>query len=74
MEEYSLTPDQLIAKDFRVIQSSRRRYHPYGKSEWIAAIKKAYKRYGNVFAGYSKTNTRIYTNKVSGCSVIGTRP
>jgi hypothetical protein len=50
MEEYGLSPDQLIAKDFRRIQSSRRAYQPHGKKEWIAAIKKVSKRDGNVFA------------------------
>ena len=28
MEEYNLSPDELIAKDFRMIQSSRRGYFP----------------------------------------------
>jgi hypothetical protein len=41
MEEYHLTPDELIAKDFRMIQSSWRGYYPRGKSEWIAAEKKS---------------------------------
>jgi hypothetical protein len=50
MQEYGLSPDELIAKDFRRIQSSRRGYQPYGKREWIAAIKKVYERDGNVFA------------------------
>jgi hypothetical protein len=50
MQEYNLSPDGLIAKDFRIIQSSRRGYHPYGKSDWIAAIKKIYRRDGNIFA------------------------
>jgi hypothetical protein len=31
MEEYHLTPDELIAKDFRLIQSSHPGYHPYTK-------------------------------------------
>jgi hypothetical protein len=31
-------PDELIAKDFRLIQSSRRGYYPDGKNEWIAAM------------------------------------
>ena len=44
MEEYRLTPDELIAKDFRVIQSSRRGYFPHGKRNWIAAIKQVYTR------------------------------
>jgi hypothetical protein len=56
MEEYHLTPDELIAKDFRRIQSSRRGYYPNGKSEWIAAMKNVYKRDGKVFAGYLQDN------------------
>ena len=56
MEEYRLSPDKLIAKDFRMIQSSRRDYHPYGKSDWIAAMKNVYKRDGQVFAGYLQDN------------------
>jgi hypothetical protein len=51
MEEYGLSPDELIAKDFRIIQSSRRGYQPYGKREWIAAIKKLHKQGGKLFAG-----------------------
>ena len=52
MEEYHLTPDELIAKAFRMIQSSRHGYYPNGKNEWIAAMKKVYKKDGKVFAGY----------------------
>ena len=52
MEEYHLSPAELIAKAFRVIQSSRRGYYPNGKREWIAAVKKVYKRDGKVFAGH----------------------
>ena len=52
MEEYGLSPDELIAKDFRMIQSSRRGYFPHSKRDWIAAIKKVYERDGNVFARY----------------------
>jgi hypothetical protein len=44
MEEYRLSPDELIAKDFRLIQSSHRGYFPHGKSDWISAIRKVYKR------------------------------
>jgi hypothetical protein len=51
MQEYGLSPDELIAKNFRIIQSSRRGYQPYGKSEWIEAIRKIYKRGDSVFAG-----------------------
>jgi hypothetical protein len=50
MEAYGLTPDELIAKDFRVIQSSRRKYFPHGKGDWIAAIKQVYKRERNITA------------------------
>jgi hypothetical protein len=56
MEKYDLSPDELIAKDFRIIQSSRRGYYPNGKSEWIAAVKKVYEKDGNVFAGYLQDN------------------
>jgi hypothetical protein len=52
MEEYHLTPDELIAKDFRAIQSSRRGYYPHGKSDWIAAMKRFYEKDGKVFAKY----------------------
>ena len=48
----AVSPDELIAKDFRIIQSSRLGYYPNGKSEWIAAVKKVYGKDGNVFAGY----------------------
>jgi hypothetical protein len=40
MEEYGLSPDELVAKDFRRIRSSRRGFYPYGKKDWIVAIKK----------------------------------
>jgi len=56
MEEYRLTPDQLCAKDFRKLHSSRRDYHPYGKRDWITAIKKIHKQHGQVFAGYLQDN------------------
>ena len=39
MAEYRLSPDQLIAKDFRTLRSSRPGFQPYGKSDWIAAIR-----------------------------------
>jgi hypothetical protein len=32
MEEFRLTPDKLIVKDFRMIQSSRRAYFPRQQS------------------------------------------
>jgi len=51
MEEYRLSPDELIAKDFRVIQSSRRGYRPYDRKAWIWAIKKLDKDGGSIRAG-----------------------
>src|SRR5262245_59769053 len=51
MEEYHLTPDELIAKDFRMIRSSRPGFYPHGKSDWIDAIKKLHKQGESVFAG-----------------------
>jgi hypothetical protein len=52
MGEFDLSPDELTAKEFRIIQRSRRGYYPNGKSEWIAALKKVYESDGNVFAGH----------------------
>jgi len=52
MEEYDLSPDELIAKDFRLIQSSHPGYHPYTKKSWIAAMQKVYENDGKVFASY----------------------
>jgi hypothetical protein len=56
MEEYHLSPDELIAKAFRRIQSSRTGYYPYGKSDWIAAIKKVYRTDGDISAKYLQDN------------------
>jgi hypothetical protein len=50
MEAYGLTPDELIAKDFRMIQSSRRGYFPHDRRDWIVAIKSVHKRDGNLTA------------------------
>jgi hypothetical protein len=38
MDEYRLSPDQLCAKDFRRLISSRPGYYPHGKRDWIAAM------------------------------------
>jgi hypothetical protein len=51
MKEYHLTPDELIAKAFRMIQSTRRGYYPHGKSDWIAAVNKVQNGTAR-FAGY----------------------
>lgn len=58
---YNLSPDQLIAKGFRMSQSSRPGYEPLGKREWKVAIRKVYQTTGNVFAGYlQKHHAHIY--------------
>src|SRR5690349_3368807 len=50
MDEYELSPDELIAKAFRVIQSGRAAYKPYGKRQWTAAIQEFYRQKGSVWA------------------------
>jgi len=50
MDEYELSPDELIAKAFRVIQSGGAAYEPYGKRQWTAAIQKFYRQKGSVWA------------------------
>lgn len=65
MEEYRLSPDELIAKEFRVIQSSHKVYRPYGKNDWIRAMKKVYQKDGNVFARYLQDKyPHLYTQGV----------
>jgi hypothetical protein len=65
LEEYRLSPDELIAKEFRVIQSSRKGYQAYGKPDWVASLKKVYKKDSNVFAGYLQKKYRhIYLQGV----------
>jgi hypothetical protein len=57
--------DELIAKEFRVIQSSHKEYRPYGKNEWIHAVKKVYRKDGNIFAGYLKEKySPLYTQGI----------
>jgi hypothetical protein len=56
MEDYHLTPDELIAKDFRRIQSSRRGFYPHSKSDWIDTVKKLHKQGESVFAGDLQEN------------------
>jgi hypothetical protein len=55
MEEYHLTPDQVIAKGFRIIQSSRPGYYTHGKNDWITAKKKVYE---NDREGLCRTSAR----------------
>lgn len=52
MQEYDLSPDELIAKAFRIIQSSHPGYYPRAKKGWIAAMQKVYENDGKVFASY----------------------
>ena len=65
MAEYRLSAEELIAKAFRMIQSSRKEYRPYGKSDWIAAIKKIYSSDGDISTGYLQDNyLHIYVQGV----------
>jgi hypothetical protein len=73
MDEYGLSPDKLIAKDFRRIQSSRRGYQPYGRRDWIAAIKKLHTEGEVCLPETCKTKTRASTSKAFGFLVIGMR-
>jgi hypothetical protein len=50
--ETYLSPDELIAKAFRIIQSSHPGYYPRSKKGWIAAMQKVYENDGKVFASY----------------------
>jgi hypothetical protein len=63
MQDYGLSPDELIARDFRRIRSSRRGFYPYGKKDWIVAIKKVYKRDGKVFAGHMQARCAYLYNQ-----------
>jgi len=71
MGEYHLSPDELCATDFRRLVSSRPDYYPHDKRNWIAAIKKIYKRDGQVFAGHVQKNIHTFTIKAFGFLVIG---
>jgi hypothetical protein len=65
MQEYDLSPDELIAKAFRMIQSSHPRYQPYTKQGWIAAMQKVYESHGRVFAKYLQHNyPQLYSQGV----------
>ena len=65
MHEYRLSPDKLCAEDFRRLHSRGRDYYPYGKRDWIAAIRKLYKRGGEICAGYLQDNhSHLYSQGV----------
>jgi len=63
MDDYHLSPDQLIAKDFRTLRSSRPGFQPYGKSDWIAAIRRIYRTDGNVSPKYLQAKHRHIYNQ-----------
>ena len=73
LEAYGLTPNELIAKDFRIIQSSRLVYFPHGKRDWIAAIKEVYKRERNILRSIYDRSICIFISKAFGFSGIGIR-
>jgi hypothetical protein len=52
MQEYDLSPDELIAKAFRILQSSHPGYYPHNKKGWIVTMQKVYENDGKVFAQY----------------------
>jgi hypothetical protein len=52
MQEYRFSPDELAAKDWRSIRSSRKGYHAYDRREWIAELKRLYKVEGHVSTKY----------------------
>jgi hypothetical protein len=63
MEEYRLCPEELIAKAFRVIQSSRRAFKPYGKRDWILAMRKIHREGGAFLPELFNVVTVHYTNQ-----------
>src|SRR5262245_55820990 len=73
MEEYDLTPDELITKDFRAIQSSRRGFYPHGKNDWIDAVKKLRKQGESISAGDLQDNYPYLYNQGVWILAIGTR-
>jgi hypothetical protein len=65
MQEYDLSPDELSAKAFRMIQSSHPGYYPHTKKDWIAAMQKVYENDGKVFAKYLQHNyPQLYSQGV----------
>jgi ROS/MUCR transcriptional regulator protein len=63
MAKYHLTPDELIAKDFRMIRSSRRGFYPHGKSDWIDAVTKLHTQGESVFVGDLQDNHAYLYNQ-----------
>ena len=73
MKEYHLTPDELIAKAFRTIQSSRQAYYPNGKNDGSLPSRRCTNGRARCLPDISKNSTHIYMSKAFGFSVIGIR-
>ena len=73
IEEYDLSPDDLIAKDFRSNRSSRHDFRPYSSASGFAAMKAARRRTPEIFtSGISKRVSHSLIGTGSGSSVTGT--
>ena len=65
MEKYCLSPDELLAKHSRQLQSSRRNYRPYSRREWIQAVKEICRQSGKVSTKYlQKNHHHIYNQAI----------
>ena len=73
MEEYHLTPDELIAKDFRMIRSSRRAFTRMVRASGLLPLRSFINRAEACLPAISKINTHISTTKAYGFLAIGTR-
>jgi hypothetical protein len=71
LERYGLSPDELIVKDFRQIQTSRPGYHPYSKGEWIEAVKRVYEIEGKSPLSICNAATWRFISKRFGFSAMG---
>jgi hypothetical protein len=58
MEEYGLSSDELVAKEFRILQSSRPGFYPHVRKDWISAIKRIYRKHGDVSPKYLQAKHR----------------
>jgi len=56
MAEYRLTPDQLVAKSFRIGQSRRAVYEPLDKRNWANALRAIYKTRKNISTRFLQKN------------------
>ena len=73
MNEYKLSPDELVAKAFRIIQSCQPGFKPNSKAEWVDAIKRIYKKKGaSGLWRLQKNHPHLYI-KQAGFSAVWTR-